>query len=292
LRFTDNNLVLIKNGLKKDRNIFFIHAGSGEINVYSEICKNLDENFNCWGIKFDELTNFNPINGKMTDLAGKYIKKIKMVQEKGPYSIAGWCIGGTIAFEMARQLETMGDEVEFLGLINSIAPKRWDDIDEFSIKSELSMIESFTDSSFIKSILIENDGDIWMKALNLMKKRERYYVDRLKYIMPGHIAKSIPDINNAGIEHLVYYVNVLRTLHNIRSTYYPENCINANMHFFIAEDDNEIIENSEENLLYWSRYIKLPMVTHKVTGDHFGMFCGDNAVTLSSMLNTLISGRE
>jgi hypothetical protein len=36
----------------------------------------------------------------------------------GPYAIAGYSYGGVVAFEVAKRLEAMGDEVKFTGLIN------------------------------------------------------------------------------------------------------------------------------------------------------------------------------
>jgi aspartate racemase len=44
-------------------------------------------------------------------LAARYIAEIKTAQPKGPYSLGGACVGGVIAFEMARQLRAQGEEV-------------------------------------------------------------------------------------------------------------------------------------------------------------------------------------
>jgi thioesterase domain-containing protein len=44
------------------------------------------------------------------------------VQARGPYRLGGFCNGGLLAYEMARQLEAAGEQVEFLGLINPSEP--------------------------------------------------------------------------------------------------------------------------------------------------------------------------
>ena len=36
---------------------------------------------------------------------------------EGPYQLAGYSLGGNIAFEMARQLDVMGKKVSFVGLL-------------------------------------------------------------------------------------------------------------------------------------------------------------------------------
>jgi len=50
-------------------------------------------------------------------LAGDHLAEIRSIQPNGPYRLAGYSFGGLIAFEMARQLESVGESVSFLGLI-------------------------------------------------------------------------------------------------------------------------------------------------------------------------------
>ncbi|HKH45977.1 MAG TPA: thioesterase domain-containing protein, partial [Thermoanaerobaculia bacterium] len=56
------------------------------------------------------------------EMAAHYLQCIKEVQPEGPYSLGGWSLGGVVAFEMARQLESRGETVELLALIDSFAP--------------------------------------------------------------------------------------------------------------------------------------------------------------------------
>ncbi|HXA47675.1 MAG TPA: thioesterase domain-containing protein, partial [Burkholderiaceae bacterium] len=53
------------------------------------------------------------------EMAAVYIQAIRHVQANGPYRVAGWSAGGTIAFEIARQLIKAGETIEFLGLIDT-----------------------------------------------------------------------------------------------------------------------------------------------------------------------------
>lgn len=56
-------------------------------------------------------------------LAGTYISQIRNHQRTGPYQLAGMGFGGVIAFEMARQLSAIGEQVTLLGLLDSLAPR-------------------------------------------------------------------------------------------------------------------------------------------------------------------------
>ncbi len=50
-------------------------------------------------------------------MAASFIPMVRAVQAEGPYFLGGACNGGTVAFEMARQLERQGQKVDLLVLI-------------------------------------------------------------------------------------------------------------------------------------------------------------------------------
>jgi amino acid adenylation domain-containing protein len=58
----------------------------------------------------------------LPDMAQAHIESIRTVQPHGPYRLGGFCNGGLLAYEMARQLAQAGEKVEFLGLLNPSPP--------------------------------------------------------------------------------------------------------------------------------------------------------------------------
>jgi pimeloyl-ACP methyl ester carboxylesterase len=52
-------------------------------------------------------------------MAAQYIREIQAVQPKGPYYLIGYCMGGTIALEMALQLRAQGQEIALLVLMET-----------------------------------------------------------------------------------------------------------------------------------------------------------------------------
>nr|WP_283256376.1 non-ribosomal peptide synthetase [Photorhabdus aballayi] len=67
-----------------------------------------------------------PINEEristMEMLATRVISLMKAVQPKGPYRICGYSSGGILAYAVAQRLLGIGDKVDFLGLIDTLAP--------------------------------------------------------------------------------------------------------------------------------------------------------------------------
>jgi thioesterase domain-containing protein len=55
---------------------------------------------------------------RVEDIAEHYVADLRKFQPKGPYHIGGYCFGGNVAYEMARQLTAQGQSVALLWLIN------------------------------------------------------------------------------------------------------------------------------------------------------------------------------
>ena len=55
-------------------------------------------------------------------MAAHYIGEVKAVQPCGPYRLLGTSFGGLVAFEMALQLQRSGEQVEFLGMVDTYPP--------------------------------------------------------------------------------------------------------------------------------------------------------------------------
>ena len=56
------------------------------------------------------------------ELAERAIHSIRATKPHGPYILAGYCFGGSIAFEAARQLNSMGEAVQMIVLFDTAAP--------------------------------------------------------------------------------------------------------------------------------------------------------------------------
>lgn len=53
------------------------------------------------------------------ELAHLYVEDIREFQPQGPYYLAGWCLAGVLAFEIAQQLHAQGEEVAFLAVFDA-----------------------------------------------------------------------------------------------------------------------------------------------------------------------------
>jgi NADPH:quinone reductase-like Zn-dependent oxidoreductase/thioesterase domain-containing protein/short-subunit dehydrogenase/acyl carrier protein len=59
---------------------------------------------------------------RIADFAASVVSTIRQHQPEGPYRLAGWSIGGLIAFEAAQQLIAAGDDVQSLTIVDTFLP--------------------------------------------------------------------------------------------------------------------------------------------------------------------------
>lgn len=59
---------------------------------------------------------------RIEDLAAHFVRELRAFQPKDPYLLAGYCLGGIVAFEVAQQLRAEGQAVAMLALLECPCP--------------------------------------------------------------------------------------------------------------------------------------------------------------------------
>jgi fatty acid synthase len=99
-------------GIRND-NVFVVHAMDGTVATLEGLASQLDGHV--YGI---ECAREVPLDS-IEKMASYYVQKIKEVQPRGPYKLIGYSFGGTVAFEMALQLEKENEAVAVLVLLDA-----------------------------------------------------------------------------------------------------------------------------------------------------------------------------
>jgi acyl transferase domain-containing protein/thioesterase domain-containing protein len=98
---------------------FCIHGAGGNVLLYRGLARHLHPDQPFYGIQCVGMDGEESYLTRIEDMAARYIDEIGKHQPKGPYYLGGYCMGGQVAFEMARQLEQKGRKVAFLALFDS-----------------------------------------------------------------------------------------------------------------------------------------------------------------------------
>jgi phthiocerol/phenolphthiocerol synthesis type-I polyketide synthase E len=99
---------------------FCMHGAGGNVLIYRELSKLLGTDQPFYGLQSQGLDGAVPPLTKIEDMASLYVKEIRRAWPNGPYMLGGYCMGGTIAYEVAQQLRAQGQDVSFLALFDTM----------------------------------------------------------------------------------------------------------------------------------------------------------------------------
>jgi thioesterase domain-containing protein/acyl carrier protein len=101
------------------RPLFLVHPLAGLVFPYYELALQLGPEQPVYGLQSIGIAGEASPLIRIESMAEYYLAAIRQVQPAGPYQLAGWSFGGTIALEMAQQLQKGGESVALLAIIDT-----------------------------------------------------------------------------------------------------------------------------------------------------------------------------
>lgn len=102
--------------------VFLVHGvGGGMFWGYMNLVRRLGTDHPVFGFRSRGMDG-RPALATIEEMAAEYVADLRKVQSRGPYHLGGYCFGGTVAYEMARQIEAAGESVALLALFNCAPP--------------------------------------------------------------------------------------------------------------------------------------------------------------------------
>lgn len=103
--------------------LFCIHPVGGNVLCYRTLAPYLGVDQPVYGLQSRGLDGQEEAINNIQVMASNYIQEIKTIQAQGPYLLAGYSLGGTIAYEIAQQLQQSGQEVAAVIMLDAISPR-------------------------------------------------------------------------------------------------------------------------------------------------------------------------
>jgi thioesterase domain-containing protein len=91
---------------------------------YAELARLLGEDQPFYGLQARGQDGATPPDESIEAMAAHYVEVIRAQQPHGPYRVGGYCFGGVVAFEVARQLAAQGEAVPLVAIFEGYAPAR------------------------------------------------------------------------------------------------------------------------------------------------------------------------
>ncbi|MDF5725105.1 MAG: amino acid adenylation domain-containing protein, partial [Rhizonema sp. PD37] len=232
--------------------LFCIHPAGGTVFCYQHLSYYLSSEQQFYGIQSVNVNPKNELHTSLEEMANHYIQELKYVQPHGPYFLSGWSLGGLIAFEMAQQLVHQGEQIAFLGILDS-------DPSPFSTNRELQP----EDDAALLVDLLEEDLDLCLDEL-----RQLAPDDRLIYVMEQAKQKNLvpKDFDLAQARHrLTIYKLESQARENYKPQYYSGSVV-----LFKASEKNKYLENYIDIEFFWNQLVE-QVETYLVPGNHENM---------------------
>ncbi|MEJ6982474.1 amino acid adenylation domain-containing protein, partial [Pedobacter sp. P351] len=271
--------------------LYIVSGGGGTVFKFKKFADMLDPDQPVYGIQqptlIEDIEDF-PVTIK--GIAEQYVEEMLIQNPEGPYALSGHCLGGTIAYEMARQLEALGKKVSLLALFDTQAKEK-KKADAASIKNfyHIPALIKYYASKFVLKMNFE---------LFLLRKHTRQAIQyKLKTIQVLLGAKPKTSEN----EDLGIFDKMTNTF-KLASTSYTMKPYDGNLlvfyakkHYYFMDRVNKVVykEFSFSPIVKnaWNRYAK-SVTIYEVEGEHSTIFDPVNATEFAKILQEHLDKAE
>jgi thioesterase domain-containing protein/ubiquinone/menaquinone biosynthesis C-methylase UbiE len=245
--------------------LFCIHPGGGVGTVYSQLAKYLDENQPVWALQAKGLEANEEMHRTIHEMAENYLAAIKTIQPNGPYRLLGWSFGGSVAQEIAVQMEKEGQSVQVIFMLDSITSVPLSEIEESSRLDEESFMEKL-----LPAIAKECGADI--------EQMLKLHDDKL-YVLRDLMVKSGLLPNGIAVE-TAKQVMLHIALSPQRIGQHTLTKCNAPIVFIRAESG----KRQENDSLYdWTKYTNGKVLQHSIACSHSQMLSSENSKKIAKL---------
>jgi len=102
--------------------LFCLPPGGGAVYSYYPLAGHLSATRRVVGVVNRNYVVPGWFDESWQEMVAYYVGHIRATQAQGPYHLLGWSLGGALAMEVAHVLEQAGEEVAFLGLVDTTLP--------------------------------------------------------------------------------------------------------------------------------------------------------------------------
>ncbi|MEO6995118.1 MAG: amino acid adenylation domain-containing protein [Lacunisphaera sp.] len=99
--------------------LFLVHGAGGNVLLYRALAPHLAPDRPLYGLQSRGLDGKSEPLRTIEAMAESYLANVRAVQPHGPYLLGGYCLGGTVAYEMAHLLRQRGEEVNLVAMLDT-----------------------------------------------------------------------------------------------------------------------------------------------------------------------------
>ncbi len=239
--------------------LYCVHPGGGNVLGYADLARALGGR-PVTGIQFPAA--LEPLLGSpgaltVERLAAHYVEELCRAQPSGPFRLAGWSLGGAVAFEVARRLTAAGRRVELLALLDAPAPG--------TLRVERDEVDLLL--WFVRDLAGLHGVALPLAAAAL---RRLAPAERLAWLVGEAQAAALlpPEIGAAEVERLFA---VFRALHEAAAAFAPSAWPGGALLVVAADSEMALLAAQGDPTCGWGALIEGGLEVEEMAGDHYTM---------------------
>ncbi|HVW97009.1 MAG TPA: amino acid adenylation domain-containing protein [Mucilaginibacter sp.] len=253
--------------------LYIVHGAGLNVLLFNALAMNMDNEQPVFGLQARGLNGIDEPLDVMEEIAAHYISEILAQNPIGPYALAGYSLGGTIAYEMARQMIEMGKEVKMLAVFDTYAKQT--DIFDRPVKRVFNRTRLFFLKLFNSFALLAEDPKRTFEYKNELIRRR---IVRFWWKLTG---------NNEKQTGFFAYDNEIDEASAKAKRNYFQRPVNIKVDLFRARKRTFYMDDYE--FMGWKKFALKGVNVHDIPGEHNTIFAPPNdkefAVVLQQCLD-------
>ena len=262
--------------------LFLVHGAGGDVLWgYANLAEHLPADQPLYGIKSRGQTG-EPEFERLEEMAACYVREVRVFQPHGPYFLGGYCFGGNIAYEMARQLKVAGEEVALLALLDTTpANAGYESIRWWSPKYPLRFARNFSHwmQDFRTLPALERRRFVGRKSRALARKL-------LRKVRPGTRAPSVDLEEVIELSHFpenelrLWQTHLQALVQHLQQPYSGQ--------VTLLRTRGQALFCSLEDDFCWNKLAERGVVVKLIPGSHENIFMEPNVESLAHELTACL----
>jgi len=272
-----SSLVMIQPGGARTP-FFCIHAAGGNVLEYHDLARLLGPDQPFYGLQAKGLDGRSQPHTDIKEMAAHYLKEMREIQPEGPYLIGGRSSGGTIAFEMACQLEAIGEKVALLALLDTYPAGYFKLLPGASTRRQRVTRRLKKWQSHITNLSVLSSSDKVRYLLNKMSyapAKAKHKIYRRAYKLYQKFGRPLPPVLQ-NIEEINF-----AAVKDFEPQVYS-----GDVTLFLASDLTSDYDLSDG----WRELVRGKIETHEISGNHINIIKEPHVGALAEKLGNCIQG--
>ncbi|MCY7297352.1 non-ribosomal peptide synthetase [Alteromonas sp. a30] len=253
-----NSYQILRQGNHDKSPLFLLPALDGFGTAYLSLAAQLSGDYPIYAMQYRGFEQVNSVQ----ELAAAYLHNIRKIQPHGPYYLAGWSFGGSLAHEVACGLLAEQEQIALLVKLDS----GWPALGEFNLTPEAIVEELAQEYGAFDMAGIRAASGVKAKLQKMLSQGQS------SAVLPRSMTLAHLEQRFAIIQH--HY----RLLSDYQPSFYPDTS-----HFISAHSS---VVNAE-HIAFWKVSAQQQSLL-RVAGNHHSMLAQPNVQETAMHLDTLI----